>query len=117
MGGRPDLLQSRECVEALWLQHRYALATHGVLAVGMTLDGHRRILGLVESAPEDVERIAAFLDDLQAHGVRAESRLLCTVPSPDFAILSLHLRNARVNSGLSSQKHRDFRRFQRENPI
>ena len=80
-----DLLHSREwtqeCVVALWLQHRYVLATHVVLAVGVTLDGHRRILGLVESTPEDVERIAAFLYALQARGVGAESGLLCTVPS------------------------------------
>ena len=34
----------------------------------------------------------------------------------NFAILSLHLRNAREKSGLSSQKHRDFRRFQHKNP-
>ena len=80
-----DLLQSRdwtqECVVALWLQHRYVQATHVVLAVGVTLYGHRRILGLVESAPEDEERITALLQDLRARGVRAESGLLCTVPS------------------------------------
>ena len=42
--------------------------------------------------------------------------LLTSCYQPDFAILSLHLRNARENSGLSSQKHRDFRRFQHKTP-
>ena len=100
-----DLLHSREwtqeCVVALWLQHRYVLATHVVLAVGVTLDGHRRILGLVESTPEDVERIAAFLYALQARGVGAESGLLCTVPSGGA------LRRAAVTvwgSGLALQR-------------
>ena len=79
------LLQSRdwtqEPVVALWLQHRYVLGLHVVLAVGVTRQGHRRLLGLLESAPEDVDCMAAFLHDLQARGVSATTGLLCTVPS------------------------------------
>ena len=80
-----DLLRSRdwtqERVVALWLHPCYVLGTYALLAVGVSMHGPRRVLDLVESAPEDEARIAAFLEGLQARGIRADRGLLCTVAS------------------------------------
>ena len=71
----------QECVVALWLHPCYVLGTHAVLAVGVNIHGHRRILDIVESAPGDEGRITVFLDALQTRGVRADRGLLCTLAS------------------------------------
>ena len=80
-----DLLRSRgwtqERVVTLWLHPCYVLGTHAVLAVGVSIHGPRRVLDLMESAPEDEGCIATFLEGLQARGVRADRGLLCTVAS------------------------------------
>ena len=80
-----DLLRSRdwtqERVVVLWLHPCYVLGTYALLAVGVSIHGPRCARDLVESAPEDEARITAFLEGLQARGVRADRGLLCTVAS------------------------------------
>ena len=45
------------------------------------MHGPRRVLDLVENVPEDEARIVAFLEGLQARGVRTDRGLFCTVAS------------------------------------
>ena len=76
-----DWAQGR--VAALWMQHRNVVGLHMVLAVGVTIQGRRQLLGRLERGPQDVDGMAAFLHDLQHRGVSARTGLMCTVPSDE----------------------------------
>jgi transposase-like protein len=70
----------REEVVHLWLQFCYVLGTHVLVGLAVTIQGYRRIAGVIESTPQDQERIEGFLYDLDARGLSADRGLLCTVP-------------------------------------
>ena len=76
------LLRSRDWTQApvvaLWLQYRYALGLHVVLAAGVTLQGQRRLLGLLESASR---MWTLSLPDLPSRGLSTAAGLVCTMPS------------------------------------
>ena len=70
----------REEVVHLWLQLCYVLGTHVLVGLAVTIQGYRRIAGVIESTPQDQERMEGFLYDLDARGLSADRGLLCTVP-------------------------------------
>ena len=80
-----QLLQARnladEQVLVVWLRGLYVLGLRLVLCAGVSMTGHRRILGLVESSPENVRTLHAFLQDLKARGLTAKHGLLWVLPS------------------------------------
>ena len=80
-----EYLQTRslsdEAVVALWLKSLYVIGVRLTLCVGVTLSGHRRILGLVACAPEDVARLQEFLQSLVTRGLCVDAGLLCIVAS------------------------------------
>lgn len=50
-----------------------------VIALGITLQGQKKILGVVQTATENERVCAAFLRELVERGLRAESGLLCII--------------------------------------
>jgi len=50
-----------------------------VIALGITLQGQKKILGFVQTATENERVCAAFLRELVARGLRVESGLLCII--------------------------------------
>ena len=70
----------REEVVHLWLQLCYVQGTHVLVGLAVTIQGYRRIAGVIESTPQDQERMEGFLYDLNARGLSADRGLLCTVP-------------------------------------
>ena len=52
-----------------------------VLALGITLQGQKKILGFVQTATENERACAAFLRELVKRGLRVEAGLLCIIDS------------------------------------
>jgi transposase-like protein len=49
------------------------------IALGITVQGHKKILGVVQTATENEAVCAAFLRELLARGLRVEAGLLCVI--------------------------------------
>ena len=81
--GAWEFLQTRSLAhEALWLRSLYVIGVRLTLCVGgVTLSGHRRNLGLVACAPEDIARLGDFLQRLVKRGLCIDEGLLCILAS------------------------------------
>ncbi len=64
-------------IVALFLDGKSLAQDAMVVAVGVTLQGEKVILGIVQTATENERVIKEFLDSLVARGLRTETGLLC----------------------------------------
>ena len=68
-----------ETYAALLIDGKYLQERQIVLCVGITAEGHKRILGFVETTTENAQAIAGLLEVLIERGLRYDEGLLCVI--------------------------------------
>ena len=58
-----------ETIFHLWLRPSYLLGLHVLIGVGVSLQGHRRMVAVTECGPQDHACVEAVLDDLSSRGL------------------------------------------------